>query len=505
MADERCRMRAAPARTQVIAVLSVGVALALAPRMSDAQLIPVKTIPLAEGEQFGFFPTPNLGMAGVSIALRDSMRDAFANPAKGARLSQTSFFGSPSFYSVSNDAGGGSAMPIGMLARRGATFAGLALAVQEVSPARQAPIFPFFGGFGIDVAIGSFAPSPTPEVMPANSPQSNRYAFAMLGHSFGRGLSLGASAFWSGLRAVDGADLLYIGSRRVEQDGHSHDLRLGVLKELSGDRSIEALVLHNRFDVSHQVGFADFFFDPATRGTRMQERFEGHRDGSRTVGAQVAYEMPLQVGDSGWRAGTSVTANRISHDEVPYYLVQNMPRDAGTSHAFNVGAGISRQRATTKFGADLIYEPIWRRTGSDSSNNRFRFSNVVARAGASRDFELAMKESTLQLQLGVQARQVSYELDRWNLQTGAMARSHRHWTEWMHTWGAAFLFPRLEVHYQFRIKSGNGRAGVTPRSDGDVVAPDPFFRGGFLQPTASTSIHPVRQTTQQFFVSVPIR
>ncbi|HEV2671671.1 MAG TPA: hypothetical protein VGU74_11295, partial [Gemmatimonadales bacterium] len=38
-----------------------------------AQLIPIKTIPIAQGDQFQLFPSDNLGMGGVSIALPDSI------------------------------------------------------------------------------------------------------------------------------------------------------------------------------------------------------------------------------------------------------------------------------------------------------------------------------------------------------------------------------------------------------------------------------------------------
>src|SRR3712207_9208274 len=47
-----------------------------------AQLISIKTVPVAEGDQFGFFPSANLGMAGLSIALNDTLLDPFGNPAR---------------------------------------------------------------------------------------------------------------------------------------------------------------------------------------------------------------------------------------------------------------------------------------------------------------------------------------------------------------------------------------------------------------------------------------
>src|SRR5882672_5831317 len=105
------------------------------PAELSAQLIQIKTLPIAEGDQWRFFPSANLGLGGLSIALGDSLLDPFENPAKGARLSDRTrgvFFGSPTFYSVSKNAGGGRTLPLGGIVRSGSTFGGLALAVQEI-------------------------------------------------------------------------------------------------------------------------------------------------------------------------------------------------------------------------------------------------------------------------------------------------------------------------------------------------------------------------------------
>src|SRR5438105_7257899 len=100
-----------------------------------AQLIQIKTLPIADGDQWRFFPSANLGIGGVSIALHDSLLDPFDNPAKGVRLSDQrkgQFFGSPTFYSVSKNAGGGRTFPVGGIVRSGSTFGGVALAIQEI-------------------------------------------------------------------------------------------------------------------------------------------------------------------------------------------------------------------------------------------------------------------------------------------------------------------------------------------------------------------------------------
>src|SRR5436309_1819710 len=103
---------------------------------AGAQLIPIKTIPIAQGDQFQLFPSDNLGMGGVTIALPDSIGDPYVNPATTVRLPASRFFSSPTVYTVSEDAGGGRSLPFALLARRGNWFGGLAIALQQVDPSR---------------------------------------------------------------------------------------------------------------------------------------------------------------------------------------------------------------------------------------------------------------------------------------------------------------------------------------------------------------------------------
>src|SRR5688572_16330310 len=103
---------------------------------ASTQIISIKTVPIAQGDQFNVHPSQNLGMGGVSIAVADTLLDPFANPAKGSRLAGARFYGSPLFYSVSRRAGGGRTLPLAAFARSGAWFGGLSLAVQEVDASR---------------------------------------------------------------------------------------------------------------------------------------------------------------------------------------------------------------------------------------------------------------------------------------------------------------------------------------------------------------------------------
>ena len=119
--------------------LATGCLLVLLPLTATAQQIPVKTIPVATGNQFMIFPSQNMSMAGVSIALDDPLYDAFVNPAKGINIQGVRFASSPAYYGVSmrdnflDDASSARTLPVGMLLRQGKLFGGAMMAWQEMT------------------------------------------------------------------------------------------------------------------------------------------------------------------------------------------------------------------------------------------------------------------------------------------------------------------------------------------------------------------------------------
>jgi hypothetical protein len=487
------------------------------PAPAAAQLISIKTVPVAEGDQFAFFPSANLGMAGVSIALHDTLLDPFGNPAAASRIRRTHFFGAPSFYSVSSDAGSGRTFPVGAFAQRGSSFAGVVLALQEVSGARTDEFGPFFGP---EPSPSSLAAAPTFPNTPRT--RTNQYALAMLGRVIPEAkLSLAASAFWSGLNAVDGVDLLYPGSQDVKQFGQAVDFRLGLLKELAGDQSIEAVIVHNRFAMGHDVTYMDFFWDPTLRTTVPTPRLEQNPDRTNTWGLHLQYQRPLA--DSGRRLGAIVTANRMSHPKIPNYEIMSIPRDPGYSSAFNVGVGLSETNGPVTLALDLVAEPIWSHTWADAEEpiqtsdggtipagaktieNRFRFANALLRAGVSRDFKLDMPGTTARMQGGIQIRSIGYHLDQYSHVVGAGRTQDERWIEWTYTWGTSVRMPELEVHYRLRMMSGTGRPGVAGNGFVTAELASSSGRAFLLAPSGALTLDPVRVTTHQIAVSFPLR
>ena len=489
------------------------------------QLIPIRTIPIAQGDQFQIFPSHNLGMGSVSIALGDALQDPFLNPATGARVGASRFFSAPTVYSLSRDAGGGRSLPLAVLVRSGAWYGGLALTLQQVEPSRT-PIDQ--GGVVFDLGRADVAPVPPPIPGPDTRAHGNEYVFAMAGKVLPNArISLGASALWSGFHALDGVDLLYSGSRRVAQRGHSLDLRLGILKEWEGGRALEAVLLHNRFAATHDVTYVDLIWDPALQSMAERARLEQNADRTGTWGLHLKYARPIGGGASGWRVGWLATVNRMSHPKIPTYDLSNVPnlsatpRDPGRSLAYNVGIGFSKTRGPATFGVDAIFEPIRSYTWADALapvpnalgdtiaaggktvENRFRFANALFRMGVSRDVELRGVGKAAELQFGLVVRSVRYHLTQTDNVQVLQRALETGWLEWTPTWGLSLRFPEFEIRYRGRVTHGAGRPGlVFPVFWGRDVA----LAGGTIlaAPTGPLNLMDVSTTTHQISLSLPL-
>ena len=478
---------------------------------ASAQLISIRTVPVSQSHQFEIFPSRTVGMGGVGIAVVDSLLDPFVNPASAAHIGATRFFGSPSSYSVSQGAGAGRTLPVGALGRAQSWYGGVWLALQEVEMSER----PEFFGPICPVCTTSEVTIPTRE-----RSQGNTYALALIGRDLGNGLSLGGSVNWSRLNAVDGVDLLYAGSANIDQYGNALDVRVGILQQLSGARTVEALVLHNRFGTTHDVYYLDQVWDPGTGNFAQQPRLEQNLDRTRTWGLHLAYEQPIS--SDGWRGGAIATVNRMDHPKIPNYAIMNIPRDPGNSSAFNLGIGISRQLAQSTFAVDLIVEPIWSHTWADAAQpiettdgrtiapggmtieNRFRFSNAHARMGVEQDFALAGGVLG-ELQLGLAVGRIQYHLDQRDHVQLTARKLDEHWVEWKPTWGLSFRFPALEVRYHGSVTNGTGRPGVGPQFVVGVV--DDALRVGsniLAAPSGPLTLDEVKVSTHQISVSLPV-
>lgn len=483
----------------------------LLPTAGGAQLITLKTIPVAAGDQFLLFPYAKMGMGGTAIAIDDTLHDPFVNPAAGSRLSGAQLFAAPTFYSISNQAGNARSLPVGALFRSSGWFGGVSAALQQLEAGEEFFAVPWFERPALD----DVAPLP-PNALSRRS-ATNMYATLLGGAVLPGEVAVGVSVSLADLDGVDGVEHLYAMSSDIQQSGHTEDFRLGLVKTFAAGRTVEAVVLHNRFDMQHDVAYVDWVLvDTATWQWERQTRVETNLDRTRTWGAHLAYRQP--IGTQGWQAGGILTFNRKDHPKIPNYELVNIPRDPGHSTAVDVGVGIARTAGATTFALDLVYEPAssetWAEAATDTVSvtgkvipegdktveNSFSFSNAIVSAGA------AQRIGPVEVQAGVQVRAYDYHLDQWDNIAETSRRQDEDWMEWMPTWGVRVVLRDVEVRYMGRATTGTGRPGVAWTGAVAERAMDAGLANDIVvAPSGPLTLQDATVLTHQVSVSIPIR
>ncbi|MGD2135151.1 MAG: hypothetical protein PVF27_03280 [Gemmatimonadales bacterium] len=480
-------------------------ALAL-PSAGAAQMIALKTVPVAAGDQFLIFPSYTIGMGGLSIALDDPLLDPFVNPALGSLAGPAQAVVAPTMYTITQNSGGARTLPAGVLLAEADWFGGGVVAVQQLERGTQ------FGGVW---------PGWREDVLPPDALRQrsavNKYAFLTLGRNLPGGAAVGASAFLADLSAVDGVEHLYAMASNIEQSGTLADVRLGVVSDLGAGRRVELVALYHHWDVTHDVTYLDWVLTDSIQWTwERQLRREENIDRTNTLGLHLAYRQP--IGETGWRLGGVVTANRKSHPKIPNYEIMNIPRDPGRSWAYDIGVGLAKVVGPTTFGIDVVYEPAWSDTWAEAAeptptatgdtipvggrtvDNEFSFSNAVVRVGLERAVGSGV------FQLGLQMRTYEYDLDQWDYVADSTRREQEEWVEWTPSWGFRWQFSDLELRYLGRVTTGTGRPGVA--WDGATVDRAAAFAEAndiLLAPSGPLTLQDALVVTHQVSVSIPIR
>ena len=493
-----------PRRLSVISGLAAVLGcLLVAVSQLSAQLIPIRTVPVASGDQFLTVPSATLGMAGTTIAVDDSIADLWSNPAKGVFIREPVVIGAPTFYGVSDDGGGGKTFPFTGLLRDGAWFGGASVALQQLS-GRTEP------GLWIE-------PWPAPRVSRLSERSArNLYGRAAIGRKLADSdWSVGLAVFRADLNMMTGVDQLYAGADRIDQRGGVTDLRAGVFRDGERDR-IGFTLIHNRVSMEHEVHYADVVArDTVTWEPTFEFREELNEDKTRTLGGH--FEWDRQLGAEGWSIGATLTANRKSHPKIPNYEIQNIPRDPGTTWAYEMGFGIGRHRKSTSFGIDVAYQPIWSHTWQEADSrmetpggileigdmtieNHFTFSNVVLRSG------FAQRYDRFGFQLGLEARSYAYHLEQDDHVEATSRDQDEAWTEWTPTFGVHFRTGDFELHSSTRITSGTGFPGIDNFFvQEEMAAAAPSSPDFIAAPRGALTLQDVTVLTHQIWVRVPIR
>jgi len=416
---------------------------------AESQIIPIKSLPLAGGDQFAYLPAENGGLAGLSMAVADGYLDPFLNPAKGAKVAASWVYTAPAFYRIQNNLGRARTLPMGLY------FAGT----------------PLFGGFA--VSMQNFDPQSSPAAGNRLSDRSanNLMATGALGFKVNDRLSLGVGASYADLQALDGVQMLYAWNDRVEQEGSIKSGRLSALYQMDGKRELEATLVHQRTDMTHRItplwGWAWMNTLPGD-DERPPTRTE--LDRHRLWGGHLGFRTPM--GTRGWTLALATTYNRKTHPKIPNYDIMRIPRDPGYSDAFRLGLGLSKTRGPVTFGVEMISEPItsktWAEAAGDTNTvsgnpiltggrtieNRFKFKNFWYRMGLKRDNE------KWGFQLGMQWRNISYRLHQLDYLAENDRRQKENWLEWTFTWGLTLRFPEFNLLYHGKLLTGGGLPGV---------------------------------------------
>jgi len=486
--------------------LMVVVLLLTSPTTLIAQIVPIRTVPVASGDQFLTLPSANLGMGGVRLAIDDSIADPWSNPAKGVFLTESAFLSSPVFYGISGGGGSGKTFPLAGLFRGGEWFGGASLALQQIDNSRN----------GDQIWLDPFVRWEGPARRLSDASSRNLYAAGFLGRRLGRGpWSLGLAASTAHLDALDGVDLLYAGADRIEQSGSLGDVRVGLYRVGAKDR-LSVTVAHNRVSMTHDVSYLDFVWDQNPENPPVvQGRLEVNEDQTRSWGAEIAWDHDLAA--PGWRIGTSATVNRKSHPKIPNYSIQNIPRDPGLTWAYEAGFGLARVKGPTTFGLDVVIQPIWSETwqeadvqtstatggiiaiGDKTIENEFFFTNILLRAGLSHQLD------DFGLQLGLEVRSYDYTLEQTDHVAASFRDQDETWMEWTPSFGATFRFSDLELRYGGRLTTGTGQPGVSRNFDDAVASAFESTADFIIAPEAPLTLQDATVMTHQFSVRIPIR
>jgi hypothetical protein len=487
-----CFRRATP--LAAIMVFAVG-----AP--GHAQLVTPKTVPIHQDDQFAIVPSVRAGMGGVSIALDDTLADPFVNPARATRVKPGTgtVFSLPFSHALSTGHGGGNTLPLGGVGRVGPWAGAVLVALQHLNE------------------------EPTSGVVGSGSQSgSNQYASLVLARQLGPSISLGLSAYVAGLGAMDGADLLYSGSDRMVQSGSARDFRAGLTKEW-GDRRLEFLLNTSRSDLEQDVHYTIYnwsVYPPTTT-----ERADQNADRTVSWGGSAQYVQPF--GDDGWRVGVLATASRLWHPEIPNYPLQAIPRDPGSTNAFNVGLGLARTVDASSFALDLVEEPMYSRTwgtaardtaiagggtlhaGERTVDNRFTFSNMHVRLGFGHDFMMGQDSVSMWgIQYGIGAYSIRYRLRQADhVQRTEQVRDEG-WIEWTPTLGLSLRTHAWTLRYTFRYTCGpadcidffsGDKVNVTQPASGAIIA------APSAASNATSSVNGGTTHVHQLMMTVPIR
>jgi len=465
-----------------------------------SQEINLRTVPLIAGNQTDFYPSLSRGMGNLSIAFDDPLADPLINPAKASKLGELELFFSPTRNSWSNEDGrpvytsSGSAkymgaainsMPFGFYIKRDNFFTGGIISYQSYLSDRSIPNNWLNSNTKSDVG-------------------NNVYLFGLAGvYLPDLKLSIGGSISWSELHAIDGVNLLYPGSYDIKQYGRSLDYKIGFAGESSEREQLEFVIARTTFKSSHEVTYNNpyWFYSDIWIGGYQTEL---NKDESNGWVIHTKYNN--SVSDE-VKIGGIFTVNWKEHPKIPNYALANIPRDPGSSTAYNLGVGIVDSGERTTLGFEYIYEPMtsytWAEAGPENLSypssfktveNFFDFYNHIIRGGIYTHTDV----SWLDYRLGIQLYFNKYNLKQNDNILNTSRTANENWLETTLCGGLTINLSGFQILYSLQVILGNGIVGSENNQfiafDASAMRSEADF---LIAPSGSLVVDDIPLVTQQ--------
>lgn len=426
-----------------------------------SQEINLRTVPLIAVNQSNFYPSLSGGMGNLSIAFDDPLADPLVNPAKASKLGELELFFSPTRNTWSNEDGravytsSGSAkyrgtaiisMPFGLYLKKDNFFTGGIISYQSYSSDRSIPNNWLNDNTKSDIG-------------------NNVYLFGLIGMYIPElRLSVAGSVSWIELHAIDGVNLLYPGSYDIKQYGKSLDYKIGFTGEPSKREQLEFVIARTTFKSFHEVTY-NFPFWFYTDSWISGYRIESNKDESNGWVIHTKYKNLVS---NKVKVGAIFTVNWKEHPKIPNYALANIPRDPGSSTAYNIGVGIVDSGKRTTLGFEYIYEPMtsytWADAGMDNPSfppsfktveNFFDFYNHIIRGGIYTHTDI----SWLDYRLGIQLHFNNYYLKQNDNILNTNRAVHENWIETTLCGGLTINISGFQILYSLQVILGNGIVG----------------------------------------------
>lgn len=479
----------------------------------SSQWISIRTIPVIASNQTEFQPSLGRGMGNLSIAFDDSLGGHFVNPAKASQLKGITLFTSPSRNSWSNENGravfaaGGSSfypgasinsIPFGGFFKSDNYFGGIMVAYQGYTGERS---FSNFNTIGRPAGFYQIDAKKT-------DVGNNTYLHGLFGMSIpNTRLSVALSGSWGKFGAIDGVNLLYPGAFDLKQDGEAWEAKFGAVGEMTDGDRLEFVAGRSIYKATHEVGYINFPFfwqnDLITNSIRTEINIDETKE-------WLMYACYLRPINKFWKVGASLSVNWKDHPKIPNYSLANIPRDPGTSVAYNIGFGANWSNSNSILGFEYIYEPIitntWAEAGEQmlpppnqnlppnfkAIENFFSFYNHIIRIG----HQWQSKLEWLDFRFGVQLHFYKYNMN----QNDNIRRTAREFsTDWLEITSSGGLSANLgniRLMYTVQLVFGNGMVGT---ASSGVTPSDAWARtADFLPaPSAELVVEKITLVTQQ--------